>query len=149
VDRLDPQPEESVLDMCAAPRRKDDVHRAKMQNRGRIIAADSTSSRLVLVGENCRRLGVEIVATLACEGTRLDRCLRGQEFDRVLVDAPCSNTGVLRRRVDLRWRFRKAKSSGWRVAGEIAGRGRDVHETKWRPGLQHMQFGTGRERARR
>jgi len=107
VDLLDPQPGESVLDMCAAPGGKTTYIAQKMQNRGRIIAADSTNSRLALVGENCRRLGVEIVATLACEGTRLDRCLRGQEFDRVLVDAPCSNTGVLRRRVDLRWRIQE------------------------------------------
>ncbi len=105
VDVLDPQPGDAVLDMCAAPGGKTTYIAQKMQNRGRIIAADSTSSRLALVGENCRRLGVEIVATLACEGTRLDRCLRGQEFDRVLVDAPCSNTGVLRRRADLRWRL--------------------------------------------
>ena len=107
VDMLDPQPGDSVLDMCAAPGGKTTYLAQKMQNRGRIIAADSTNSRLALVGENCRRLGVDIVATLACEGTRLDRCLRGDEFDRVLVDAPCSNTGVLRRRADLRWRMEK------------------------------------------
>lgn len=105
VDVLDPQPRDAVLDMCAAPGGKTTYIAQKMLNRGRIIAADSTSLRLALVGENCRRLGVEIVATLACEGTRLDRCLRGEEFDRVLVDAPCSNTGVLRRRADLRWRL--------------------------------------------
>jgi len=105
VDVLDPQPGEFVLDLCAAPGGKTTYIAQKMQNRGRIIAADSANSRLALVGENCRRLGVEIAATLACESTRLDRCLRGEEFDRVLVDAPCSNTGVLRRRVDLRWRI--------------------------------------------
>jgi 16S rRNA (cytosine967-C5)-methyltransferase len=105
VDVLDPQPGESVLDMCAAPGGKTTYIAQRMQNRGRIIAADSINSRLALVGENCRRLGVQIAATLACEGTRLDHCLRGEEFDRVLVDAPCSNTGVLRRRADLRWRI--------------------------------------------
>ena len=105
VDLLDPQSGESVLDMCAAPGGKTTYIAQKMQNRGRIIAADSSNSRLSLVAENCRRLGVEIVATLACEGTRLDRCLRGELFERVLVDAPCSNTGVIRRRADLRWRI--------------------------------------------
>lgn len=109
VEMLDPQPGDSVLDMCAAPGGKTTYLAQKMQNRGRIIAADSTNSRLALVGENCRRLGVDIVATLACEGTHLDRCLRGEKFDRVLVDAPCSNTGVLRRRVDLRWRMEETE----------------------------------------
>ena len=111
VDVLDPQPGESVLDMCAAPGGKTTYLAQKMQNRGRIIAADLSSSRLALVGENCRRLGVTIVATLACAGTHLDRCLRGEEFDRVLVDAPCSNTGVLRRRADLRWRIEEREIS--------------------------------------
>lgn len=105
VDVLDPQPGERVLDMCAAPGGKTTYIAQKMQNRGQIIAADSSNARLGLVAENCRRLGVTIVATLACEGTRLDRCLRGEPFDRVLVDAPCSNTGVMRRRPDLRWRI--------------------------------------------
>ena len=115
VESLDPQPGDSVLDMCAAPGGKTTYLAQKMQNRGRIIAADSTNSRLALVGENCRRLGVDIVATLACEGTHLDRCLRGDEFDRVLVDAPCSNTGVLRRRADLRWRMEATEIA--RLAG--------------------------------
>jgi 16S rRNA (cytosine967-C5)-methyltransferase len=105
VDVLDPQPGESVLDMCAAPGGKTTYIAQKMKNRGRIIAADSSNARLGLVAENCKRLRVSIVATLACEGTRLDRCLRGEQFDRVLVDAPCSNTGVMRRRPDLRWRI--------------------------------------------
>ncbi len=105
VDALDPQPGESVLDMCAAPGGKTTYIAQKMQNHGRIIAADSSNSRLGVVAENCKRLGVSIVATLACDGTRLDRCLRGDLFDRVLVDAPCSNTGVMRRRPDLRWRI--------------------------------------------
>ena len=105
ADALDPQPGESVLDMCAAPGGKTTYIAQKMQNRGRIIAADSSSERLGRLAENCSRLGVNIIAMLVCEGTRLGDCLRNAEFDRVLVDAPCSNTGVLRRRVDLRWRI--------------------------------------------
>ena len=105
VDILDPQPGEDILDMCAAPGGKTTYIAQKMRDLGKIIAADSSNVRLGKVSENCQRLGVNIVATLACEGTRLDRCLRGTQFDRVLLDAPCSNTGVMRRRVDLRWRL--------------------------------------------
>ena len=106
VDVLDPQPGETVLDLCAAPGGKTTYIAQKMENRGKIVATDSSNARLGLVGENCRRLGVNIVATLACDGTRTDRCLRDATFDRVLVDAPCSNTGVMRRRPDLRWRIK-------------------------------------------
>jgi 16S rRNA (cytosine967-C5)-methyltransferase len=111
VDVLDPRAGESVLDMCAAPGGKTTYIAQKMQNRGQIIAADSSNVRLGLVTENCRRLGVDIVATLPCEGTRLTSCLRGSLFDRVLLDAPCSNTGVMRRRVDLRWRIKPEEIS--------------------------------------
>jgi 16S rRNA (cytosine967-C5)-methyltransferase len=109
VDVLDPQPGESLLDVCAAPGGKTTYIAQKMHNQGRIIAADSSNVRLGLVAENCRRLGVKIVATLPCNGLRLDRCLRGEYFDRVLVDAPCSNTGVMRRRPDLRWRIEETE----------------------------------------
>jgi 16S rRNA (cytosine967-C5)-methyltransferase len=97
VDVLDPQPGESVLDLCAAPGGKTTYIAQKMQNRGRIVATDSSAARLKLVVENCRRLGIEIV-TVA-------RHVSNETFDRVLVDAPCSNTGVMRRRPDLRWRL--------------------------------------------
>jgi 16S rRNA (cytosine967-C5)-methyltransferase len=70
-----------------------------MNNQGRIIARDVSPDRLKLVRENCARLGVTVVeAQLADSAIPV-------EFDRILVDAPCSNTGVLRRRVDLRWRI--------------------------------------------
>ncbi|HUI06784.1 MAG TPA: 16S rRNA (cytosine(967)-C(5))-methyltransferase RsmB [Verrucomicrobiae bacterium] len=105
VDVLDPQPGQSVLDLCAAPGGKTTYIAQKMQNRGKIIASDSSRARLGLVTENCERLGVAIVTTFVGDGTRLDRCLRDERFDRVLVDAPCSNTGVMRRRPDLRWRI--------------------------------------------
>jgi 16S rRNA (cytosine967-C5)-methyltransferase len=109
VDLLDPQPGESVLDLCAAPGGKTTYIAQKMQDQGRIVAMDVSASRLGRVGENCRRLGVTIVATLACSGTKPEHCLRGELFDRVLVDAPCSNTGVMRRRPDLRWRLKEAE----------------------------------------
>jgi len=109
VDVLEPQPGESVLDLCAAPGGKTTYMAQRMENRGRIVAMDVSATRLERVGENCRRLGVSIVATLACSGTKPERCLRGELFDRVLVDAPCSNTGVMRRRPDLRWRIEEAE----------------------------------------
>ncbi len=105
VDVLNPQTGESVLDMCAAPGGKTTYIAEKMQDRGQIIAVDESSGRLERVGENCKRLGITIVAAIACTGTRLGRRLRGRQFDRVLVVARCCNTGVLRRRADLRWRI--------------------------------------------
>lgn len=101
VDILDPQPGESVLDLCAAPGGKTTYIAQKMQDQGRIVATDSAAVRLKLVVENCRRLGVKIV-TVA-------RDLPEEQFDRVLVDTPCSNTGVMRRRPDLRWRITLAE----------------------------------------
>ena len=100
---LGAKPDERILDMCAAPGGKTTYIAQKMQNRGKIIAADSANDRLGLVGENCRRLGVTNVATLVCAGTQLGGCLRSERFDRVLVDAPCSGLGVIRRNPEGKW----------------------------------------------
>jgi 16S rRNA (cytosine967-C5)-methyltransferase len=73
-----------------------------MRNEGRIIAQEINPDRLKLLRENCHRLGATCVqsalpSTLDPRPSTLN--------DRILIDAPCSNTGVLRRRIDLRWRI--------------------------------------------
>jgi 16S rRNA (cytosine967-C5)-methyltransferase len=102
VRELNPQPEETILDLCAAPGGKLTYIAQLMHNQGRLIAHDTFPDRLKLIEENCARLGVTIAETVL--PSTLDP--RPSPFDRVLVDAPCSNTGVMRRRVDLRWRIR-------------------------------------------
>jgi 16S rRNA (cytosine967-C5)-methyltransferase len=101
---LDPQPAESVLDLCAAPGGKTTYVAQRMRNTGRIVAEDHLPERLDRVKENCARLGVTCVDAQLTSDTPLS-ALSAPHFDRVLVDAPCSNTGVMRRRVDLRWRL--------------------------------------------
>ena len=117
VCQLGPRPGETILDFCAAPGGKTTFIAQLMNNQGRIVAQDVSDERLKWVQENCARLGVTCVEVLerrsptrlvgvqasACAPDTLKREL--QQFDRVLVDAPCSNTGVMRRRVDLRWRI--------------------------------------------
>jgi len=95
-----------VLDLCSAPGGKTTFIAQLMQNQGKIVASDLDPKRLKLVKDNCARLGVTCVET--CLPDALSRRPAG-EFDRILVDAPCSNTGVLRRRVDLRWRIQPAE----------------------------------------
>jgi len=102
VELLDPQPGESILDPCSAPGGKTTYIAQRMQCQGRIVASDLDSGRLRLVEENKKRLGCQTI-----EMTRLDVLAKSSEtFDRTLLDVPCSNSGVLRRRVDLRWRIR-------------------------------------------
>jgi 16S rRNA (cytosine967-C5)-methyltransferase len=72
-----------------------------MRNEGVLVAHDPSEERLKLVQENVNRLGITIAQVTAAAP------VAPAMFDRVLVDAPCSNTGVMRRRVDLRWRIRK------------------------------------------
>ncbi len=83
-----------------------------MRNEGSLIAHDRSAERLRLVEENCARLGV------TCVQTALPSTLEAPPrnlFDRILIDAPCSNTGVMRRRVDLRWRIRPEEIERLRV----------------------------------
>jgi 16S rRNA (cytosine967-C5)-methyltransferase len=103
VHELDVKPGQTVLDLCAAPGGKTTYIAQLMQNQGKIFAQDNSLDRLDLVRENDIRLGITIINASLAPKEILQK--PSQKFDRILVDAPCSNTGVMRRRVDLRWRI--------------------------------------------
>ena len=100
---VDPQPGELVADVCAAPGTKTTHLAELMGNRGKILAMDPHAGRLKLLAGAAARLGATIIEAHTGPVTTFAphwpmRC------DRVLVDAPCSNLGVLRRNPDVKWR---------------------------------------------
>jgi 16S rRNA (cytosine967-C5)-methyltransferase len=105
---LDPKPTEKILDACAAPGGKTGYIGQLMKNNGTIVACDRDTERLRILKDNMARLGVRIVLSLRHDWTRgriPEEIASVAPFDRILVDVPCSNTGVMRRRVDVRWRL--------------------------------------------
>ena len=106
---LDVQPGQRALDACAAPGGKATHLAALMENQGEIVAVDRVSTRLELVMANCRRLGVKILMPLAGDLRALvgaeiaSHPMLSRPFDRILLDAPCSGLGVLRRHPEGKW----------------------------------------------
>lgn len=100
---LNPQPGETVLDLCAAPGTKTTHLAELMQNRGTIIATDVSQDRLDKIEQSASRLGLSIIQPRLINPREPD--LLGASFDAILVDAPCSNTGVLGKRPEARWRI--------------------------------------------
>jgi len=106
VDLLDPQPGERILDTCAAPGTKTAAISERLNGEGSILALDRHGRRLNLIGRGIRRLGIGGVATLERDATKsLEDLAIEAPFDRILVDAPCSGLGSLRRNPDARWRI--------------------------------------------
>jgi 16S rRNA (cytosine967-C5)-methyltransferase len=102
---LEPRPGETVIDACAAPGTKTTHLAQLMDNRGRIVALDPQPARLHRVSAAAARLGVSIVQTI--EGTAQELVSSyAPRADAVLVDAPCTNLGVLRRNPEVKWRRR-------------------------------------------
>jgi 16S rRNA (cytosine967-C5)-methyltransferase len=100
---LDPQRGERVLDLCAAPGGKTTHLAERMRNEGQLVAVDIHAERQGLVDAACQRLGLSIVRTQIVQPDNAD--LPPGPFDRILVDVPCSNTGVLGKRPEARWRI--------------------------------------------
>jgi 16S rRNA (cytosine967-C5)-methyltransferase len=105
---LAPLPGERVLDVCAAPGGKTTHLAQVMENRGSILASDTISRKLPLIEENASRLGISIIKVISLDVSKTisESGLRSFEsglFDRILVDAPCSGLGVLRRKPEGKW----------------------------------------------
>lgn len=107
VELLDPRPGDRILDTCAAPGTKSAAIAERLAGEGHVLALDRHERRLRLVGRGARRLGVGGIATLARDATKPLGDLVEQDgpFDRILIDAPCSGLGALRRNPDARWRL--------------------------------------------
>jgi len=98
---LDPQPEETVFDVCAAPGGKSFTCAERMCDRGRIMACDLYEARLGLVQNGAQRLGIHIINTKAGDAAALQSDTMA---DRVLCDVPCSGLGIIRRKPELRYK---------------------------------------------
>jgi len=107
---LTPQPGEKILDACAAPGGKTTYLAQIMQNRGSIVACERQPQRLRVLEENIKRLQIDIIQVVQHDWTDANQPAAIEAmapFDRILIDVPCTNTGVMRRRVDVRWRLRR------------------------------------------
>ncbi|HMG35531.1 MAG TPA: 16S rRNA (cytosine(967)-C(5))-methyltransferase RsmB [Blastocatellia bacterium] len=102
---LDPQPGESILDLCASPGSKTSHIAALSNDRSTIVACDVHRHRVATLASTCRRLGVRSVLALACDATLALPFSEETVFDRALVDAPCSGTGTLRQNPEIKWRL--------------------------------------------
>lgn len=108
VNLLHADPGESILDACAAPGGKTMALADNVGIHGRILAIDKHADRLATLNSNLKRTRRNNVRTLQADASdvaSMKSGLEGAPFDRILLDVPCSNTGVLNRRPDARWRF--------------------------------------------
>lgn len=103
AEKLDPQHGDVVMDMCAAPGGKTMAIAERMNNTGKIIASDIYRRKLDLIDREAKRLGVTNVETRSWDATREESSMF-QKADRVLVDAPCTGLGVVRRKPEIKYK---------------------------------------------
>lgn len=105
VALLDPKPGERILDACAAPGGKAFLIAAAMGSADHLVCTDSNEKRLPRLKENLTRLHAGNAEVAVHDWTQPAPAAWYGAFDGILLDVPCSNTGVIRRRVDVRWRL--------------------------------------------
>jgi 16S rRNA (cytosine967-C5)-methyltransferase len=94
---------EKVLDACAAPGGKSTHIAEKMDNNGEVISLDLHEHKVKLINDNARRLGLKTIQTFAMDARISGEKFSQESFDRILLDAPCSGLGVMRRKPDLKY----------------------------------------------
>lgn len=101
VALLSPQNNESILDLCAAPGGKT-THILEAAPQAKVMAVDIDAQRLARINENLERLNITAEVKIG-DGRTPEKWCDGTQFDRILLDAPCSATGVVRRHPDIKW----------------------------------------------
>lgn len=101
---VDPQPGQRGLDACAAPGGKTTHLAEKMNNQGTLLACDLYAHKVRLIQQNANRLGLTMVEAFQADARQLPESVTTEPFDFVLLDAPCSGLGVIRRKPDIKWR---------------------------------------------
>jgi 16S rRNA (cytosine967-C5)-methyltransferase len=105
IKTLAPSPGWNIVDLCAAPGGKCMASGVRIRDKGVILASDVDAKRLAKVRENAKRLGLESIEIVP--QSRLEQTVRKlKKLDAIILDVPCSNTGVLARRVEARWRWK-------------------------------------------
>jgi 16S rRNA (cytosine967-C5)-methyltransferase len=99
---LGSKPGEFVMDVCSAPGGKSTYIAQMMGNKGDVLARDVHEHKIALIDEAKKRLGLDIIKTEVFDATLFDKELEGKA-DRVLVDAPCTGFGIIRRKPDIKW----------------------------------------------
>lgn len=101
VTHLNPQPHERILDICAAPGSKSCQMAEMSHDQATIVAVDIHPHRVGLIHDSVARLGLHSIHPLIADATKLNYTLLGGKFDKILLDAPCSGLGVIRRKPDV------------------------------------------------
>jgi 16S rRNA (cytosine967-C5)-methyltransferase len=105
---LAPQPGEQILDMCAAPGGKATHLAQLMADQGQVVATDLNARRIRRIRESAERLGLNCIQPIADDALATGY-QQGMLFDRILLDAPCSGLGVIRRNPEAKWRLTPAE----------------------------------------
>jgi 16S rRNA (cytosine967-C5)-methyltransferase len=103
AEAVDPQPGMRVLDCCAAPGGKTTHLAEKMQDIGSVVACDVHEHKIALIRGQAERLKLRSIETVFCDALDLFKHYPAESFDCILLDAPCSGLGVIRRKPDLKW----------------------------------------------
>lgn len=106
IEALAPQKGDTVIDVCAAPGGKSLAAAERMENQGRVISCDIYEHKLELIQKSAERLGITILETRLNDGTVFQPDFK-EIADRVIVDAPCSGLGVVRRKPEIKLRIRQ------------------------------------------
>lgn len=101
VSTLAPQSTDRILDLCAAPGSKSSQLAELSDNQAHIISVDLYPQRVKLIEENKERLKLSSIQAISADGTQANATLLGGKFDKILLDAPCSGLGVIRRKPDI------------------------------------------------